>query len=232
MMQLNDLKVQIKLKQLLFSDLYKGHAFKFAGKHKHEPCFDYSIDLSQDIMSSDTFDQKLFNIKSVCEKINEYVLMPNQIFSFWKIVGNPNLSLKRSRSIVKGQIKNELGGGICQVSGIIYYLSILASLQILERHNHTIDLYTEESRFTPLGTDATVVYGFKDLRIINNFPFAIKFEIQVIENKLIASLLSQEPIATKCLTFEQKISDNNKFIRVMDYNGKSINESLYKILNC
>lgn len=230
MEQLNDLKVQIKLKQLLFTDLFKGYSFRFAKKYNQEPDFEYSLNLSQDIKSSETFDQKIFNIKSVCEKINEYVLMPNQIFSFWEIAGNPNISLKSSRSIVNGQIKNELGGGICQVSGIVYYISILAGLQVLERHNHTIDLYTDESRFAPLGTDATVVYGFKDLRIKNIFPFALKYELEVRGNVLVVNLLSEESIAFKELSYDCQISDKIKTVKVLDESGTTINESIYKIL--
>jgi hypothetical protein len=50
----------------------------------------------------------------------------------------------------------------------VYHIGIIAGLDIIERYNHSVDIYTDDTRFAPLGTDATVVYGYKDLRIRNN----------------------------------------------------------------
>jgi len=58
----------------------------------------------------------------------------------------------------------DYGGGLCQLSGIIYHAVLEAGLEILERHPHSLDIYTATTRYTPLGSDAAVVYGHKDLR--------------------------------------------------------------------
>lgn len=221
------LKIWIKTILLLLSDAWKGYAFKFAGKHTTELTLPYTIELSQKIMPSETIVEKLFNIQTTAKKINTYIL-PGQIFSFWKIVGNPNTTLKKSRSIINGEIVNETGGGICQVSGIIYHISIIAGLEILERYNHSLDIYTEETRFAPLGTDSTVVYGYKDLKIKNTFHFPIKFVIETTSNSISIKLLSAEKIAEKNLTFNIEYTEGKKIVQVRDETGLLINTSTYK----
>ncbi len=89
-----------------------------------------------------------------------------------------------SRNLVNGKIQFTYGGGICQVAGILYHLALMAGLDILERHSHSLDIYTEVERFTPLGADATVVYGYKDLRIRNNTGHPICFEIYITGNEI------------------------------------------------
>ena len=55
------------------------------------------------------------------------------------------------------------------MSGLIYYVSLMAGLEVLERHPHSRDIYDDQTRYAPLGADATVAYGFKDLRVLNLF---------------------------------------------------------------
>jgi vancomycin resistance protein VanW len=186
------------------------------------------MDVTQKIMPSETLENKLFNLSLAAQKVSEYEIMPNEIFSFWKIVGNPNHAFKKGRTLLNGQIKEETGGGICQVSGIVYHVSVVAGLEILERYNHSVDIYTEETRFAPLGLDATVVYGYKDLRIKNNFPFPIKFEVKVFDNQIKAELLSTQAIRAHQLIFESKTEDNQITVQVMNENRVQINQSKYK----
>ena len=70
-----------------------------------------------------------------------------------------------------------------------------------------MDIYTEETRFTPLGSDATVAFGYKDLRVKNNFDFPVKFSIKIDGNKINIQLLSKEPLNALDVVFE-----NYKFI--------------------
>lgn len=182
------------------NDLFRLNIFKFSSNKKRNIHFDFVINLTQEIKPSDTFQNKIFNLSLASKKINEHIVMPNEIFSFWKIIGNPNRKFKKGRTLINGRIKEEVGGGICQVSGIIYIMSLIANLQIFERHNHSVDIYNDETRFTPLGLDATVVYGYKDLRIRNNFIFPIKFQLEINENLIRIQLYST-----------QKITENNLF---------------------
>ena len=223
------LKLQRKLFIRFFNDLRSKNHFKFATKQKSEILYNSSISLSQEIKPSETFENKIFNLSLASNKISEYYILPNEIFSFWKIIGNPNYNYKKGRTLQNGQIKEEIGGGICQVSGLIYNISLIAGLEILERYNHSVDIYNEETRFAPLGFDATVVFGYKDLRIKNNFAFPIKFEIGVYENQIKVNLLSTEKIEEVELFTESISNDEYISVKVLDKNKKILNSSQYKI---
>jgi len=221
------LKLKIKLLIIFCGDMFTLRFFKFSKPEKEKTNFPHAISVKQKIMPSATFENKIFNLKYAAEKINKHIVKPNQIFSFWQIVGNPNRNLKKSRSIRNGKITDEMGGGLCQISGIVYHISILSGLEIMERHSHSIDIYQEYERFTPLGTDATVVYGNRDLRIKNNFDFPIKFEIEINENVLTVKLLSNNKIVAENLIFDEKRVDDYKIVEVFGSRNQLINRSKY-----
>jgi vancomycin resistance protein VanW len=80
------------------------------------------------------------------------------------------------------------------LSGGIYHLSLTAGLRILERHAHSVDIYDDATRYTPLGADATVAYGFKDLRIENTLPAPICFRIAIGSDDMTFAICSVSAI--------------------------------------
>lgn len=227
MKQIKSLKIAIKLTIRFMKDLLQGYTFTFASKRVNEIIFNESISVTQEIKPSEYYENKVFNITHAANKINGYCIMPNEIFSFWKIIGNPNHEFKNGRTLFNGQIKEEVGGGICQVSGIVYNIALIANLQILERYNHSVDIYTEETRFAPLGLDATVVYGYKDLRFRNHYDFPIKLVFEITENKIRVDLLSTKFLKPSDLFFETKIEDNSVCVTVLNEDKRVLNTSTY-----
>lgn len=225
-MQKTKIKIKVFIRQL--KDLLNGTYFKFSKRHKQPVDFQHSVSIKQEIKPSQTFDNKLYNLQLASQKINEYIILPNQVFSFWNIVGNPDEQFKKSRSIINGELSEETGGGLCQVSGIIYHVSLLSGIEVIERHNHSMDIYTDETRFTPLGTDATVVYGYKDLRLKNNYPFPIKFQMEIVDNTIQANILSLEKLEEKTLSFHPKNENDYIHIQVKDEKNTLLNQSKYK----
>ncbi len=195
-------KVKVKILLRFIEDLIRGNFFRFSKKCTAN--LPHSICLTQEIKQSETYENKVFNLALASNQINKYLVMPNEILSFWNIIGNPNQKYKKGRAIINGKLTVEIGGGLCQVSGILHQIALLAGLKIIERHNHSIDIYTNETRFAPLGTDATVVYGYKDLRFINNYDFPIKFQLDVVNNSLNVKLMSLEKIEERKLIYEVK----------------------------
>lgn len=211
-------------------DLISGHFFKFARKRIEVSGFDHRISIKQEIKKNETYESKMYNFSLAAKKVNEVVIYPNEIFSFWKTIGNPNYQFQKGRTIQNGEIVEDVGGGLCQVSGIIYYVSLIAGLEILERYNHSTDIYNDETRFCPLGTDATIVYGYKDLRIRNKFSFPIKFNIEIADQLISIKLLSQEPIIENELSFEVNEQEDNTSVIIKNKSNKVLNRSNYKKL--
>ena len=212
-------KRNIKLMLRSLDDLTKGHSRKFARKTKIKTRFHHSILLQLEIKKGTSFENKVHNLKLAAESINEVIIRPGEIFSFWKIVGNPDKGFKKSRSIINGELSEETGGGLCQVSGAIYFMSLKSGLQVLERYNHSIDIYTDETRYTPLGTDATVVYGYKDLRIKNNYDFQVRFSFDVQDDVLDLHLQSEEKIQERDLNFSIEKTEKEIISRIKDEDG-------------
>jgi vancomycin resistance protein VanW len=200
-----------KLKFRLIKRFLSDININFAIKSNSKKTFPNSISTTQEIKQGAFFENKIQNIKTASFKVESIIINHNQVFSFWKIVGSPTKKngFKKGRNIIKGKISEEIGGGLCQLSSILYITSLKANLEILERHNHSVDIYKEEERFTPLGADATVVYGYKDLRIKNNHDFPIQFCFSYIENQIICYLESLEKIDEKNLDFIRNYKEDS-----------------------
>lgn len=92
-------------------------------------------------------------------------------------------------------------------------------MEILERHHHSLDIYKEQDRYTPLGADATVVYGYKDLRFRNPYAFPIRFDFRISNSTLIGNVYSTEKILTQSLQF-QRLSTHNTLIEVHTFGAE------------
>ena len=68
-----------------------------------------------------------------------------------------------------GQIKDGIGGGICQVSTTLYNAVLKANLEVTERHNHMFTV-----SYVPLGHDAAVSYGHADLVFTNTTSYPLR----------------------------------------------------------
>lgn len=187
----------------------------------------------QEIKTGILFENKQHNIKLASEKIEQIIIKPNETFSFWKIVNRPSKAnnFKVGRNIIQGKISKEYGGGICQLSSIIYHTVIKADLEIIERFNHSVDIYKENERFTPLGADATVVYGYKDLRFKNTTNTPIQFRFIFNKNMITCHLTSEKTIPEKPIEFIRDYSLENFIIVFAQSNGKIKTKSQYRISN-
>ena len=121
---------------------------------------------------------------------------PNGILSFWAAVGEPveRNGFHLGRSIRSDAAGADIGGGLCQISGLLYETGLRAGLEIVERQPHSQDLYTDETRFTALGLDATVVWGHKDVRLRNNTKHEVAFSFDVTTDDISARLWSERPM--------------------------------------
>jgi vancomycin resistance protein YoaR len=112
------------------------------------------------------------NIRLVCETVNGLVLQPGEFFNYNDYVGKRTAEkgYKEAGGIYDGVLRDELGGGICQVSGTMFHSVMKADLQVDERHPHSWP-----SGYVDIGTDATVTWGGANFQFTNNtdYPVAI-----------------------------------------------------------
>lgn len=105
------------------------------------------------------------NIKLGSSYFNKLLVKPGKEISFNETVGDitEQSGFKTAGVIVNGEFDRGIGGGICQVSTTLYNALIRADIHIIERSNHTRPI-----SYVPLGTDAAVASGIKDLKFSNN----------------------------------------------------------------
>lgn len=111
------------------------------------------------------------NIRLAAQKINGTVLMPGETFSYNQVVGKRTAAagFKPAPAYFGGEVVQEYGGGICQVSSTLYNAVLYANLEITERTNHGF----KPSYVTP-GLDATVSWGGPDFKFTNNRDYPIR----------------------------------------------------------
>lgn len=118
-------------------------------------------------------ENRVNNISKACSTINGTVINSGEVFSFWKVIGNPTIEKGYQEAkafTAKGGVTTAIGGGLCQVSSTIYNVVLnVPELETIERHQHTREVY-----YVKLGNDASVSYGGADFQFKNNLSTPIK----------------------------------------------------------
>ncbi len=130
---------------------------------------DLLSDFSTSFSSSNS--NRSTNISLAASKIDGVVLMPGETFSYNQTVGQRTTAagFKSAPAYLNGEVVQEVGGGICQVSSTLYNAVLYANLEITERQNHTF-----KPTYVKPGLDATVSWGGPDFKFTNNRDYPIK----------------------------------------------------------
>lgn len=120
---------------------------------------------------------KIINLRLAIEKINGIVLHPGETFSYWRLIGKPTTrrGYVEGMMLSHGKFIRGIGGGLCQLSNLIYWMALHTPLRVTERHRHSYDVFPDVNRKLPFGSGATCFYNYLDLRIVNetNQPYQL-----------------------------------------------------------
>ena len=118
-----------------------------------------------------TLRNRTTNLELASNKINGYVLLPGEEFSYNKVVGERTIAAgyKEAAMYSGGEVVDGLGGGICQISSTLYNVVVKANLEVTQRSNHQF-----VTSYVDAGKDATVVYGAIDFKFVNTRKYPIK----------------------------------------------------------
>lgn len=126
------------------------------------------------------------NVRLSASKINNTVYNTGDVFSYNDVVGERTLSngFKEAGAYINGEVVDEVGGGICQVSSTLYNAVLYANLKVTSRTNHQLTV-----SYVPLGRDATVNYGTIDFKFKNDSKYPIKIITSAENGKCIVKIL-------------------------------------------
>lgn len=138
---------------------------------------------------------KVTNLKLAAAKINCLVLKPGETFSLWRLVGKPTKAkgFKEGMVLTNGSFCPGVGGGLCQLSNLIYWMAIHTPLTVTERWRHTHDVFPDTNRTQPFGSGATVVYNYIDLQIRNDTSQNYQLLIGISDLELHGEWRSEHP---------------------------------------
>ena len=119
---------------------------------------------------------RITNVELAAAAIDGIVLMPGEQFDYNTALGQRTEArgYKPAGAYSGGQVVQEVGGGICQVSSALYYAALLANLQIDIRSCHYFPV-----AYLPAGLDATVSWGGPEFRFTNNRDWPVRIEASV-----------------------------------------------------
>lgn len=114
---------------------------------------------------------RINNVAKAAASVNGIILMPGEEFSYNEALGERTAEngYLPAGAYSDGQTVQEYGGGICQVSSMMYYCALYSNLDITYRLCH----YFPVAYMAP-GLDATVSWGGPEFKFVNDRDYPIK----------------------------------------------------------
>lgn len=156
-------------------------------------CPMYNYDTGFDMMYQEN---KVFNLKLAAATLDRLVIRPGETFSFWSLVRRADqvTPYKEGLATVNGQVIPQKGGGLCQLSNLLFWVFLHSPLTIVERHGHMVKEFPEPESDAPLGVDATVSEGWLDLRVKNETDAAFQICVAFDETHIIGSIAAERDL--------------------------------------
>jgi len=119
-----------------------------------------------------SIDNRISNLNKAADKINGIILYPGDVFSYNETLGQrtAEAGFLPAGAYENGEVVEEVGGGICQVSSTLYAAMLYGyKLTTVERYPHYFPVdYLEK------GYDATVSWPTPDFKFRNDRDFPVK----------------------------------------------------------
>jgi vancomycin resistance protein VanW len=149
---------------------------------------------------------KIKNLSLAGEKLNFIVIKPGETFSYWKLIGKTSYKKGYLDGLVlyaDGTFKAGVGGGLCQLSNLIYWMTLHTPLTVIERHRHSHDIFPDVNRTQPFGTGATCSYNSLDLQIYNSTDHDYQLIVYLKDGNLVGEWRSSQPSINRYEVYEK-----------------------------
>lgn len=190
-------------------------------------CFQHKTILLRQLKDVDMQYQynKIINLRIAVPKLDGIIIRPGEIFSYWQLIGKPSAR----KGYVEGMLLNSgkvtpgIGGGLCQLSNLIYWMTLHTPLTVIERHRHGYDVFPDVNRIQPFGSGATCFYPYGDLMIYNGTDQHYQLCLQVGEENL-----EGQWRAERLPEFTYEIIEKSHIIKAEFWGGYSRHNQLHR----
>lgn len=156
-------------------------------------------------------ENKIINLQLAHRAIDGLVIHPGEVFSFWQRVGQATAQkgYVEGLQLSQGEVKTGIGGGLCQLANLLYWMALHTPLTVVERHHHSFDPFPDDHRTLPFGSGAGIFYNYIDLRFHNPTPQPFQIRVGLTEKHLKGAIYTSQNWPYSYHVFEQ----NHRFVQ-------------------
>ena len=171
-------------------------------------------------------ENKRTNLRLAIKKLDGVVIRPGETFSFWKLVGRPTARNGYLEGLVlnQGSISKDIGGGLCQMGNLLFWIVAHSPLTITQRFRHAYDVFPDVNRNIPFGAGATLSYNYIDFQFKNNTDNSFHLKLWLDETHLNGVLNSQYKIHS---TFE--VEERNHKVEHQYWGGYTRHNEIFQL---
>ncbi len=122
---------------------------------------------------------KITNLRLAIERIDGVIIKPGETFSVWRLAGRPTArrGFLEGVTLENGRAAKGIGGGLCQLGNLIYWMALHSPLTVAERWRHSYDVFPDVNRTIPFACGATLSYNYIDLQLRNDTDADIQINL-------------------------------------------------------
>lgn len=135
-------------------------------------------------------ENKVHNLKLAAAKLDGMLIRPGETFSFCRATrfADRDTPYREGLVVVDGKLTTAPGGGLCQITNLLFWVFMHSPLTVVERHGHRVKDFPEPPSDALIGVDATVAEGWKDLKVKNETDQTFQISITFDERCIIGGL--------------------------------------------
>jgi vancomycin resistance protein VanW len=149
---------------------------------------------------------KVINLRIAARRLNGVVVHPGETFSYWRLIGKPTKrkGYVEGMMLSHGRVTPGIGGGLCQLSNLIYWMTLHTPLTVTERYRHSYDVFPDANRNQPFGSGATCFYNYLDLQIRNDTQQPYQLTVYLTDTDLVGEWRSTQPATRRYEVYERE----------------------------
>ncbi|WKK78866.2 VanW family protein [Marivirga arenosa] len=168
---------------------------------------------------------KITNLELANERISKIVIPPGKTFSFWYLVGKPSSAKGYLPGLIlnQGRIESGVGGGLCQLGNLLFWMIMHSPLEVTERYRHGFDVFPDVNRKIPFGAGATLAYNYIDFQFKNTTDITFQLELYLTKEYLNGNLRADKP-----LQYNYELIEADHLIKHQSWGGYTRHNRLVK----
>lgn len=127
--------------------------------------------------------ERTANLRRAAAALDGLILRPGDVLSFNRTVGPRTAALGYlDAPVILREVRQvQIGGGVCQVASTLFVAALQSGFGVVERwrHSSAVD-------YIPLGQDATISWGVKDLKLRNDLEQRVRVRVALVGATLAA----------------------------------------------